>query len=409
MRKVAHLPTVLAILLLALSACGENQAPQPAAPTETVQLRATALPDPTAVPTAAPTSAPPTESLPVPKTGVLASYTATIEVRIEVVKPEPALAAWSEMRLAHRLRPEPAAYSVTIVDKTGSDAGNFQLIAIGPESYFYSPEDQKWLRLRGGQEALGGLGKMVLSPDEVAGAAPASVFSEANLVARDVTAAGVITTHYRSTGGELAHLIRSGDPESTDKVLSGQADFWVANQGGYLKQYRLELLAESADGGQTRTTLEIVVGDEDKALTIEAPAETDIMDMPEPGQATPAPFNTPADPPDQAVDPGRELLSLIPAPPGGEEMALGNLPDAIKVLMETTAAGAATRIFVSDAGQEEVREFYATVLARMKWELVMDQPGQVSISYFENGAYSLMIQVQADPASGQTVVVLQVP
>lgn len=203
MRRLMALTAVLLSVVLALVACGGGAKPEPTAvPAAAQPAAATAAPSqagskPTAAPTAAPAAA--EEALPVLKPGALKSYVAKVEVKSEVVVPEPGVEAWSETEMTYRLDPAPVAFAMVIKDKTQQGRPDMQTIGIGEAFYYKNPEEETWMKLPSNAGGLGAIMQTLINPEELTKDAPVDVFTASNVVNRNETVDGVATTHYRAT------------------------------------------------------------------------------------------------------------------------------------------------------------------------------------------------------------------
>lgn len=421
--------TILLTVLLAVAACGgaksepaaatpasgqpaaATQAPaQPAAKaTAAGQAAATQAPK-QAVPTAAPATA--EDALPVLKKGALKSYVARIEMKTEVVQPEPALETWSEVEMTYRLDPAPIAYALVIKDKTGQGQPDTQMIVIGSDTYLQDPDSGAWMKLPTGGD-MGGMMQSMLDPEEVSKDAPVDVFTAANVVSRNEMVDGVATTHYRTTEAQLRALMAQTEAETGQKLtlLSGTADFWVANKGNYLKQYRLNTLQEDEAGRQQKTALQMLVTNENKPVTIQPPPADQVTDMGEFMNELTEPELTEEAPAPEAPAQVSAALAALPAPPRSKEYTSSQLTGGAKLVVEMLEAQGPGRAFLSDASPEEVSDFYKAQMPMLGYKPVMPMPGEmgIAISMYEKGEQSVLIHIAADSETGKTLVMIQMP
>ncbi len=83
----------------------------------------------------------------------------------------------------------------------------------------------------------------------------------------------------------------------------------------------------------------------------------------------------------------------------------------MKVIIETMAAQAPVRAFLSDASPEDVDKFYEAEMPKLGYKAAMQMPGEMGmvINLYMKGEQSVMIQIFQDADSGKTLVVLQMP
>lgn len=417
--------SILLIVLLTLVACGGGAKTEPVTaptaakteptavpaqaevkPTATAQPPATQTPKPVA---ATATAAPVEEALPILKSGALKSYAAKIEIKSEVVKPEAALESWTEAEMTYRLEPAPTALSMVMKDKTEQGRADILAIVIGEVMYFKAPGAEQWMKLPNAGAGLSEMAQAMLDPEQLAKDTPVDVFTAANVVNRNEMVEGVATVHYRATEAQLRALMETPQFESVSqrKLLSGSADFWVAKQGNYLKQYRTETLQEDEAGRQIKTTMQLLVTQENEPVTIEPPPADQVTEMPAFNNETPEPEPTAEAAP---VDISAKL-AVLPAPPQSEEYQPSELPGGLRFIVETMAAQAPVRAFLSDASPEEVDQFYETELPKLGYQPVMQMAGEmgIAINMFKKGDQSVMIRINQDPDTGKTLVTMQIP
>ncbi len=424
MRRLS-LALILLAVLSALAACGGGaQQPPTAAPARPAVAtqapagkgaRATEAPKPTATPPATATKAPvptatPTaeEALPVPKPAALKSYVARIELKSEVTEPEPGLEAWSVIEITYRLDPAPTAYRMTVTDKTGQARPEMEIIIIGQETYMKDPDGDTWMKLTvtGG---FGDLMQIMVDPEELTRDAPTDIFSQANVVSRNEIVEGVPTTHYRATEAQIRALMARNQVQTgqEQKIISAVADFWVARQGNYLKQYRTETVHEEADGRQLKTVMQMLVTDENKPVTIEPPPADKVTEM---GGMPPA--ETPESEEPEAVEPpsspeAAAALAALPVPPRSKEYKPAELPGGIRLVVVAMAEQGPVRAFLSDASVDEITAFYKAELPKLGYQSVMQMPGGSSV--YQKGDQMILIQIGEDPQAGKTYVIIQMP
>lgn len=405
--------SILLTVLLTLAACGGGAQPEPTtAPAAATQAPAQAAAQPTAAATRAPqpTAAPAAteEPLPVLKVGALKSYVAKLELKSEVVKPEAALEAWSEMEMTYRLDPAPVAYAMVLKDKTGQNQPDMQIIVIGEATYFNDPDSGTWTKLPTSGGFVSTM-QTLLDPEELTKDAPVDIFTAANVVNRNETVDGIATTHYRATEAQLRALMAQNEAITQQKqtLLSGTADFWVAKKGNYLKQYRTETLQEDEAGRQVKSTMSLLVTQENRPVTIEPPPADQVTELGGFDRETPEPEPTP-EPPSAETS---AALAALPAPPQSKEYKPSEFPGGVKVIIETMAAQAPVRAFLSDASPEDVDKFYEAEMPKLGYKAAMQMPGEMGmvINLYMKGEQSVMIQIFQDADSGKTLVVLQMP
>ncbi len=408
---------ILLTVLLALVACGGAKPEPTAAPSAGQAAAATKAPaQAEAKPTAAATRAPqPTaapaateEALPILKAGALKSYVAKMEFKSEVVKPEAAVETWSEMEMTYRLDPAPVAYAMVLKDRTQPEQPDTEMIVIGADTYFKNSEDNTWMKFQSG----GGLGdtmQAMLNPEELTKDAPVDVFTASNVVNRNETVDGVATTHYRATEAQLRAMLKETEAstQQTQKLLSGTADFWIAKKGNYLKQYRTEMLQEDEAGRQIKSTLQMLITQENRPVTIAPPPADQVTDLGGLDQETPEPAPT-AEPPSAETS---AALAALPAPPQSKEYKPSELTGGAQLMVQTMAAQAPVRAFLSDASPADVDKFYETKMQQLGYQSVMQTEGELGIviNMFTKGEQSVMIQIHQDAGSGKTLVIMQMP
>ncbi|MGQ9490857.1 MAG: hypothetical protein ACUVS6_09120 [Anaerolineae bacterium] len=426
MRRLLAVSALL-VVLSALAACGGAektptpaptqpaaiaQAPAPATADATEAPRATTTvppaPTETRRPAVTPTAAAAEEALPVPKPSALKSYVARIELKSEVTEPEPGLEMWSVIEMTYRLDPAPPAYAMTIEDKTGRAQPTMQIIVIGPDTYLKDPEGDTWTKSSAGT-GLDALMQMMVDPEELTREASTDIFTLVNVVNRNEMVDGVATTHYRATEAQIRALIAKSQAEmgQDQKILSASADFWVAQKGEYLKQYRTETVHQETDGRQLKTVMQMLITNENKPVTIEPPPADKVMEL---GGALGAPA-TPG-PTGQPTSPGaKAALAEPPAPPQSKEYQPAELTGATKLIVEMMATQAPVRAFLSDASLEEIRAFYQDELPKRGYQSFMEMPGEAGMvmSMYQKGEQMVIVQVAQDNETGKRLVILQAP
>lgn len=416
----------LLAILLALAACGggAKEVPatspaQPAAATQTPPAGAAKAPEapkPAATTGAAATKAPepaPTstaeEALPVPKPAALKSYIARIELKAEVTEPEPGLEAWSVIEMAYRLDPPPVAYRMRVMDKTGQERPDVEMIAIGQDMYIKDPDGNTWMKLPTAA-GFGDVMQVMIDPEELTKNTPTDIFSPANVVSRNEVVDGVATTHYRATEAQIQVLFAKSQAETgqEQKIISAEADFWVAKKGNYLKQYRSKMVHEDADGRQITTIMQMLVTDENKPVTIEPPPADKVTDM---GGMLPKETPEPEPTAESASPETTAALAALPAPPKSKEYKLAELPAGTRFIVEMMAAGTPARVFLSDASVEEISAFYKVEMPKRGYQAGMQMPGEMGMAFsiYQKGDQIVMIRVGEDGESGKRVVILQMP
>ncbi|HEX9114489.1 MAG TPA: hypothetical protein VGA61_00350, partial [Anaerolineae bacterium] len=349
MKRTLVLSFLLLTAAVALGACGGGQAPAPTAPATAPQAVATAAPAPAAT-TAPPTvalvaaatapaaaTAEPTRAviadLPTLKVGALKSYIAHIEFREEATGATAAQAtpqAPGSVELRYNSQPAPGAYAWNMTNgaSSGNPAENFQMVQSGGDTYVFVAEQNKWAKMPSNAADQMPAVADVLDPNKLAQDAPNGLFSKDNVVSAHETVGGVDTTHYRATTAQAKELIKdTGDQSRT--ADSGTADFWVANENGYLKQYVLTVDLKDPTGHTYRQTIKMTLSDENKPVTVATPAADQVMSMSDlqQGMATASVAGAAAT--RAAVN---DLLKVLPAPPQGKAIQASALPAAIDAL-----------------------------------------------------------------------------
>ncbi len=296
---------ILLVLLAALSGC-VSATPAPA-PTQPAALQATSAPVATAVPvattpapanttaasTAASTPAAPnaallgtpeptravTADLPVLNPNALKSYVATINLTEEATGSQATPQAPASIELRYNSQPAPGVYSYSSTGMAASGQGqDFKMVQSGTNTYVYVPEQSKWLSMPAtSPDQVPGLGD-VIDPNKLAQDAPQGLFAKQNVLNAHENVDGVDTTHYKATEAQTQELFgNTGDPTRT--FVSGTADFWVANNGGYLKQYVLTFTLKDQQNQQFTQTIKLTVTNENKPVDISTPAPDQIISM----------------------------------------------------------------------------------------------------------------------------------
>ncbi len=172
------------------------------------------------------------------------------------------------------------------VDEQG-DVTEMELIQVGDEIYFRTKEGDtwgEWISMKMGEASEG------MSPSDAFSAPFLGLFEWTarglDVVDRHETVNGVDTTHYRVSDTALAQYLRAanapeeGEEEGKITYLKAEADFWVANQGGYLVKSRIHI--EGTEEGQPFTwDLSTEILEVNKPLKIEAPTGVAKPGLPE--------------------------------------------------------------------------------------------------------------------------------
>ena len=433
--------TILLIVLMALTACGgkkkaaevEPTAEQPTTAAEsTPPAQPTAAPEPTQAQAPAPTatSAPapiavpsPTEppaaavdegALPTGK-GVPKTYVMTMEMKEEVIKPTEELKDWAVVEVKMQIEPAPGAMSMVVTDKLSEDpADSMMLINLADASYMFDPGEGLWMKMPGSaSESVGSLAGTVDFAAELAAENAPDVFNKAHLVDRHELVDGVDTTHYRLVDSELELLQKEWMPESEDKLISGQADYWIANDGDYLKQSEFVSIVEDDQGQQKRNYSRMFISDENQPVDIQAPPEDQVRDMLDFGtpkqEDEKPPAETAAGEPPEVSAAALALLDKIPAPPASKELADDELSDDVKFFAQMMGQAGPRHIYESTEPVEVVREFYNEELGKLGLtSLLGDQAPEMSMAVFLGAEGGVQLLTQADPTTGNTIVFVQV-
>jgi hypothetical protein len=319
-------------VLWALSACSGGAAPVPAASAPaattsaseaapapgstavvlgslTVEPAAASAPTPeasTGVSNTEPTPAVPLD-LPKLQTSALKSYVANIQMRDEAVTPgaKATVAAPTDMEMRYHGDKPPEIYSWTTTgDHAGGNAQDFQMLMVGGQMYMFAPDQGKWVKMADSNPQNLPLKDDILDPAHLAQVVPTGLFSKENIVSQDEKVDGIVTTHYRANPTQMQQLLKdAGDEQRTP--VSGQADFWVANDFGYLKQYTMIANLQDKDKAQYRETIRFTISNENQPVQIATPAPEKIMSQQEFDQslatAGPPPADATIEPPPQNV------------------------------------------------------------------------------------------------------------
>ena len=338
---------------------------------------------------------------------------AQIEFKDEVTKPTAKVLNWGVVELQVQNQPAPAAYSMAVTNKAGSgQAGDqMKIVVAGQDGYIYSPEGKKWLKApMQGTGELGSVSTQILDPDTLARAVPADLFSEGNLVNRHERVDGVDTTHYKSTAATTEQLINQQD-KGQEKLLSGQAEFWVANSTGYLKQYSLDATTQDETGRELRHTARLLISNENMPVAIETPTADQIMSVPL-FDVTPVPTTVVTATTRGGSEEAQAVLSALPAPPQSSLVSKDNASPEVLALMQSYGTGESARlVYVSTASMENLAAFYKEQLLGLGWSEVMSQaaksPGQPTLGMYGKDNLSLMLIITAASENGKNIVLLQ--
>lgn len=201
-----------------------------------------------------------------------------------------------------RVKEPPAARTVLHSVDAEGNVSDVELIQVNDELYLRTKEGDtwgEWMAMKVGE------GEEALSPSD-AFSAPFQGLSgwkasDLDVVDRHETVNGVDTTHYRASDTLMAQYIRAANvpgegeqPEEKILYTKAEADFWVANQGGYLVKSTVHI--EGTEEGKPFTwDLSTEVLEVNKPLKIEAPAGVAKPGLPE----------------DIPIFPGAKLVSSI--------------------------------------------------------------------------------------------------
>ncbi len=435
---------ILTVALAGLAAAGAAcVAPEPApAPTQApavpspIVLPAPALPAATSTPAPAPPAASSTSvadtttpagaataaatEVPLggPAAGALTSYNAAIEYKEEVIQPAPtSVQNWVTMTVKYQGQPAPGIYALNVVDKAGSLAPSgsetMQVIVAGQDSYVMSAEQGgKWLKMPVDQSGAASIFSNLLDPNNLRQDTPRAVFSAANTVNAHEQVAGEDTTHYRAKDSALAGLLSNEMGDS--KLVSGQADFWISNQGGYLKQYQLDAVVSTADNRRLHELGKLLVSATNQPANIATPApdqvlSSDIFNQP----AVNAPGTTALPSGSYTSQAGQAALRAVPAPPLARVVSNGELSAAVRTALQTyVTPDLPGTLYLSTAKADDLLSFYRTQLAKQGWEEVDIQSGstlaQPALGTFGRDTLTLTLTILPDAGKRGNAVYVQV-
>lgn len=187
-----------------------------------------------------------------------------------------------------RIQEPPAAHTVIhSVDEKGK-ASDLELVQVEGVLYLRTKEGETW------EEWLS------MATEEAAEMSPSDLFAapfrgltgwtarDLNVVDRHENVNGVDTTHYRVSDATMAQFIRAANlpgegeeaQEETLTYIKAEADFWVANKGGYLVKSSIHIEGTEDDKPFTwDVATEVLALNE--PLKIEAPAGVAKPGLPE--------------------------------------------------------------------------------------------------------------------------------
>ena len=433
MKRAWILLTILLITFVALTACGSKKAaptapasgqstggdaPAAAQPTAAAQAAPTAA-APAAAPTTKPTAVPEPTKAPAEDTGALPtgkglpkSYIYTMEMKEEVLKPTKALENWVKMEIRFETEPAPGKYAMTAVDQSGEHPDEeMKLIVLADAIYIFDPGEGKWTKLPRNQDsAMGSMADTLNFAEEMAKETAPDVFTPAHMVSRHESIDGVDCTHYRLKDKEIDQLQQKDIP-STRTLVSGQVDFWIANQGDYLKKYMQDSIVDDEDGRQLHVYYEALVTDENKPVKIEAPPADQVIDMmaegiPGLGAAT-AEAPSGEAPSNEVSAAALAFFEKLPAPPQSRAITAEELPDSLKFAVLMAGAGQPARHYISDASLEDVRAFYKKELTDRGLISFMDQVAELAdspMNMYASDEAVIQLLTDTDPATGKTMI-----
>ncbi len=219
-----------------------------------------------------------TPGLPVPQPGALTSYTAQIAYKQEVVQPAPtSVVSWISMTVRYQGGPSPA-YALDVTDMLSDPSKpdrTMKMIDVGQDTYLWTADESgKWLKTTSAGGGASAATSNLLDPNELAKDAPSGTFTVTNVVSMTEQVGGETTTHYRATGQLLGGLIAKENPG--DQVISGQADFWISNNGNYIKQYQLDALVQDNEARKLHEAGSLFVSGAGSVAQIATPAPSEI-------------------------------------------------------------------------------------------------------------------------------------
>jgi len=197
-----------------------------------------------------------------PRWNSLTSYTLWSTMQEEDLTRTPPVVT-TQLSFELRYQAQPLAY---LLRSYRADALVTEILTVGGSTYVKA--GAKWLQTPTAASAEG-------APPFLVRQLPADLGRTARIVGTE-TIAGVATTHYRTTDARLAEFLRvAGQGEQPGAT---QADYWIANQGRYLKQLALAVTL-TADGRPLRRTLLLTIQDENLPQNIAPPPAAQVQEF----------------------------------------------------------------------------------------------------------------------------------
>lgn len=419
MKRSLLLLTVFLIVAMAVTACGGKKAsptPQPTASQAPTAVQPTAQPAATRPQAQAPSAAtqpapqPAEEELPTGQS-LLRSYVQVMESKEEVIKPEPSLRSWGEIELRVQREPAPGRVAITVTDKSGENP-EIRMILAEDAVYIFEPDENLWTKMpRETSAAPSASFEAFAFADKLAEESPSGLFSAAHVVNRHEKVDGVDTTHYRFADKDLEQWQKGWFP-SDRKLVSGQVELWIANQGNYLKKYRQDTVFEE-DGTQVRQQYEALITQENKPVEIELPPADQVKEMEVPELSVPGTPETAEEGEEAggATSPeAKAFFDSLPPPPDSTEIAVEELPESIQFMYTMAGEGRPVRAYRSNASLEKVQAFYKELFNQAGLISLMDQmggkAGETKMNLYVGDKASIQLITDTDPDTGETFVLL---
>lgn len=424
-RSLVLLAVFLAVAMV-VTACGGKKAsptPLPAgaqtpAATRPAAQPTTARQEPQATSAVAtsPAPQPAEEELPTGQS-LLRSYVQLMEFKEEVIKPEPSLRSWGQVELRVQREPAPGRMAITVTDKSGEHPETqTRMIFVEDAIYIFNPAENLWTKMTrqvsGDKPATTGAMDFA---GKLAQESPAGLFTPAHVVSRHEKLEGVDTTHYRFADKDLEQSWR-GWFASEGKLISGQIELWIANKGNYLKKYRQDTVFEEEDGTQVRQQYEALITQENKPVEIELPPADQIREMeipafPVPGAQGTREAGEEAQTGAEPISPeAKALFEALPPPPDSTEIAVEELPETIKFMYTVMGEGRPARAYRSSASLADIQAFYKEQFNQAGLVSFTDQmggkPGEMKSNLYVGEKASIQLILDADPDTGETLVLL---
>ncbi|HEX9118565.1 MAG TPA: hypothetical protein VGA61_21040, partial [Anaerolineae bacterium] len=321
------------------------------------------------------------------------------------------------MTVRYQARPAPGLYALDMSDKTGGASqagpGSMQVIIAGADSYILTPQQGgKWLKVPIEQSAEPAAISALLDPNKLRQDTPAALLGKDNLVNAHETVAGEDTAHYRVKDAALASLL--AEEIGDGKLAGGQADFWLSNAGGYVKQYQLDATVTTADNRRLHEAGKMLVTSANGPVQIATPAPDQVTSADIFNQAAGESAGATVLPNGSRISQaGKDALAAVPAPPQSKPTADKDLSAPVRAALPNfTMQGLPSAVYFSTAKPDALLNFYKTELAKQGWEEVETESGttlaQPAMGTFAKGPLSLTLTVLPDAAKKANVVYLQV-